>query len=77
MTDERKEANAKISKKLAEATALIRECEAIADEFGVEFHWDGPEYGMGGYYTPDFEHSDEESWYNSDETGWQASSHSC
>ena len=64
MTDERKEANAKIAKKLADATALIRECETIADEFGVEFDWDGPEYGMGGSYTPDFEHSDEESWYN-------------
>lgn len=56
------EAYALIAKKLEQVEVLIREAEAIADEYDCEFSFDGPSYGMGG-------------WYNSGE--WNASSMSC
>lgn len=68
----------KINAILKEAEAKIAEAEKLADESGEMFHWDGPAYGMGGYYTPEteFESSDGESWSSSD-VGWAASSQSC
>lgn len=45
-----------------EATEVLCKAADIAKEFGVEFSWDGPAYGMGG-------------WYSSDE--WQSSSDNC
>lgn len=56
------QANELIAEKMAQAAALVAECEAIADETGATFSCDLGGYGMGG-------------WYESGE--WQASSHSC
>lgn len=41
---------------------LFADMEKIADVSGISFYFDGPAYGMGG-------------WYQSN--GWQASSQSC
>jgi hypothetical protein len=49
---DKQEANKVIAEKLSQAQALIRECEAIADETGVGFSWNLA-YGMGGWYNPD------------------------
>lgn len=51
-----------IAEKLAEVHGILAECAEMADAAGVEFSFDGPTYGMGG-------------WFASGE--WQASSHSC
>lgn len=69
-TEKQKEAEAKINALLTEADAKLAEAARIADEAGVDFYWSGPDYGMGGYYTPE---GDE--WGGS--PGWQASSTSC
>lgn len=63
-----------IRKLLIEAEAKIHEAETIADENNVSFQWDGPEYGMGGYYEPKYTDSNG---YTSFGAGWSASSHSC
>lgn len=72
------EASAQIANLIRSAEAKISEAEKIADEYGVSFSWDGPSYGMGGWYTgksekPEWADSD---WEASDE-GWSASSQSC
>lgn len=76
-----KEALELISQKLAEADKLIAEAEQIAKDNGVEFSWDGPTYGMGGYFgkASDWESSDwEDSGCSIDvEYEWRASSQSC
>lgn len=59
---EKQQANALIAEKMAQAAALVAECEHIADEAGVSFSCDLGGYGMGG-------------WYESGE--WSASSQSC
>jgi hypothetical protein len=66
----------KISKeiqvKLAEAMKLIREAQALADQYKLSFSFD-VSYGMGGTYYGDPAERDED--YSSD--GWLASSNSC
>jgi len=80
MTQE--EAAKVIDKKTTEAMNLIREAEAIADEYGLDFNFDVA-YGMGGYYhgrqaSADWDSSDEENWDSSDESyGWISSSQGC
>jgi hypothetical protein len=76
-----KEANAKISKLIAQAEALISEAEAIADETGASFSF-SVAYGMGGSYqgrgdkvAP--EGVDVDDWESSNEVGWFPSSQSC
>jgi hypothetical protein len=49
---DKQEANKIIAEKIAQAEALIKECEVIADKTGVGFSWDLA-YGMGGWYNPD------------------------
>lgn len=75
MTDQdtRREATGKIAEQLKIANEALKEAQRIADDAGVSFSWDGPTYGMGGYYTPNFEESD--NYY--EESGWNASSQSC
>lgn len=46
----RQDANARIAAKLKEASALVKECEAIAKEFGVDFESPIGAYGMGGNF---------------------------
>lgn len=77
MTD--KEANAKIAEYLSKADEALRKATEIADEYQIEFSWSGPEYGMGGYYTPAWKSSDSGcEWESSDSSGgWQSSSSSC
>ena len=74
---EKKEAVAKINELLEKVDALLKEAAEIAYKENVPFSWDGPAYGMGGYYDPipveDGEDPDE--WESSG--GWQASSQSC
>lgn len=49
---DKQEANKIIAEKLAQAEALIKECEELANQTGVGFSWDLA-YGMGGWYNPD------------------------
>jgi hypothetical protein len=80
----KKSGYARIQEKLAQAEALMKECEAIADAEGLSFRISGPTYGMGGTYHPtkpkkDPKEVDEDGWEESDDedSGWQASSTSC
>ena len=77
MTD-KQEAQGKIAEQLKIVRDAFAEAERIADEAGVSFSWDGPSYGMGGYYEGQGERKDEtdEEWEDSD-AGWSASSQSC
>lgn len=34
------------------ADAALKEAEKIAIATNERFYWDGPTYGMGGYFTP-------------------------
>ncbi len=47
----KQEAYKVISNNLAQAKALIKECERLADETGESFTW-SLGYGMGGTYRP-------------------------
>lgn len=76
-----KEADAKIDEHLANAYEAIREAEALANEYGLEFSFD-VSYGMGGtYYSP--KQVQEDSWLQDNyyldpnEGGWVASSQTC
>ncbi len=67
---------------VASSQATIREAEVLADKHGVEFYYDGPQYGMGGYYNPrtldELGNPVLNRWGGSPEgEGWMASSHSC
>jgi 5'-deoxynucleotidase YfbR-like HD superfamily hydrolase len=57
----KKTASSEIAFKLALIDTLLQECENIAADAGVQFSWDGPSYGMGGYF----------------DGSWQSSSYSC
>lgn len=59
---EKAEALALIAVKIKEAETALAEAAKTADENGVSFRWNGPDYGMGGWY---------------DEDGWNPSSQSC
>lgn len=82
MTDDEKKEKAMkaISEKIKQAEAIIFEAEAIANENGVSFDWEGFAYGMGGYFVPK---SSDEDWSGSydeesNENGvWLSSSRSC
>lgn len=69
-----------IAEKLAQAEALVRECEVLGKEHNVTFNW-GLAYGMGGWFGPeyDWDASDGGSSESNDnrEWGWQSSSHLC
>ncbi len=71
MSDQdRKIAQGKVAEKIKEAEAAIKEATEIASAAGIGFNWEGPAYGMGGY----FEGRSEDEW---EESGWSASSQSC
>lgn len=74
MTDKRelyKELNAKVDAAKALASSALDEAIAFADEHGLSFYWDGPAYGMGGYYQGDEKQRDYK------HRGWEPSSGSC
>ena len=52
-----------LHEKVTECNSALRQAEASADEYGLEFSID-PSYGMGGYYE-------------GTESEWYASSQSC
>ena len=56
------------------ADAALKEAEKIAIATNKRFYWDGPTYGMGGYFTPG-EFTD--NWGDAQTDAWQASSMSC
>lgn len=56
------EANALVADYVKQAEELIAQASAIAEEYDLSFNWEGPGYGMGG-------------WFSSGE--WQSSSSSC
>jgi len=62
MAKTREEAVKEVADLLNQVDVLMSRAEDIADEHDIPFSFDGPGYGMGG-------------WYESGE--WQASSHSC
>lgn len=62
MSLSQQEANALIAEKMAQAEALVAECEQIATDANVSFSCDIGGFGMGG-------------WFESGE--WMASSQSC
>lgn len=45
------DAKVEINQILVEVASLLQKCTVIADANGVDFRYDGPSYGMGGYYT--------------------------
>ena len=77
--DGQKAALAKIADLLKEADAKLNEATAIADEAGVPFGWNGPEYGMGGFYSPKGWQESQYCSYSDyeDKGGWNSSSSSC
>ena len=77
--EEQRVALSAIAVLLKEIDSKLQEAAAIADEAGVEFRWDGPEYGMGGSYTPKgWQESDGCSYSDyEDKDGWISSSSSC
>lgn len=64
---------AELAVKIGELDQKLSEVEAFATEHNLHFHWNGPTYGMGGYFDPTREH---DSWGEGG-PGWSASSHSC
>ena len=65
-----------IAEKVKQACALLSEAEDIADKAGITFSWDGPGYGMGGYYSPKGEDWTESSAECGDSDGGRSSSSS-
>lgn len=63
MSKDKQLGQALLHEKVAEFNSALRQAEAIADEYGLEFSID-PSYGMGGYYE-------------GTESEWYASSQSC
>ncbi len=61
--DARRDAYKVICKKLAEARAIIAECEQLAQETGASFDFQ-VSYGMGGSY-------------NGETSEWESSSQNC
>ena len=78
MTD-KKEAQGKIAEQIKIAQDALAEAQRIANEAKVSFSWEGPSYGMGGYYEGDPEDRYIQDWQDSDadDAGWSASSQSC
>lgn len=56
------EATKKIAELVKVAETALEEAEKLATQYSISFSWDGPGYGMGG-------------WFQSNE--WQSSSSSC
>lgn len=56
------------------AEAALKEAEKIAIANDEMFYWDGPTYGMGGYFYPG---ESTDNWGDVKTDAWQASSMSC
>lgn len=82
---------AQLAVKIAELDAKLEEVTVFAQENKLGFHWDGPTYGMGGYFSPvrdpseippKPEYGSDEYWdwcdqYDDENQGWSSSSNSC
>ena len=78
MTD-KQIAQGKVAEQIKIAQDAIKEAQRIADEAKISFSFEGPAYGMGGYYEGNPEDRYLEDWQDSDDisAGWSASSQSC
>lgn len=63
----------KIQELLKEAEAKLQEAEQLARETEQGFYWDGPAYGMGGWFDPNVTTNE----WGEETDGWRASSNSC
>lgn len=63
----------KISRLLGEVYDIVRQCELLAEEAGLEFSLDVA-YGMGGTYVSEVA---SKGYRYSEGSGWHPSSHSC
>jgi hypothetical protein len=66
-------ARQKIRELLTSVNNSLAEAESIAREANVSFMWDGPTYGMGGYFDPNRGKNE----WGDECDGWLASSMSC
>lgn len=73
----REAAQKAIQLKITEAQRLLDESVTLADEYGIGFDW-RPFYGGGAhYYGAVKENYENDDWYSSGNSGWQASSMRC
>lgn len=72
-TEEQKNALKEISNRLAEIATLYAECEQIAVDAYVSFHYDGPAgYGDCGWFHPEGKNE-----WTDEPQKWMPSSQSC
>lgn len=64
---------AQLNQLVSDADAKLKEATEFAKLHGLEFNWEGPAYGMGGYFDPERKETN----YGDESDGWQASSQSC
>lgn len=70
----KEEANKILGARLVEAKRVMKECQDLADEYGLSFSSPIDVYGMGGTY---YGEKMEEEWVESNKGQWLASSQSC
>lgn len=63
-----------VQEALNAAEAALKEAEKLAIANDETFYWDGPTYGMGGYFYPG---ETTDNWGDAKTDAWQASSMSC
>ena len=69
-----------LTKKLAELAKLLKECENLADEYGLMFDSPVKEYGMGGTYYGKGKgvwKADKDEEYDDEHYGWNSSNRGC
>lgn len=72
-TEEQKKALEEIRSRLDQIEDLYLQCEEIAIDKGVSFHYSGPAgYGDGGYFDPDGKN-----YWDDEVQMWKSSSQSC
>ena len=63
-----------VDKLLRAAEENLRKATELAATHNYDFHWDGPEYGMGGYFHAG---TTTDQWGDEKTDSWLASSQSC
>lgn len=75
----KEQATQKIAELIKQAHELLGQAAQLADQHQINFGYDGPAFGMGGYYSP--RPVEDENWTSSDcyvgdgddNYGWQSS----
>jgi hypothetical protein len=74
----KEQASKQIAEYIQKAEKSIKDAEKLALKYKIDFDWNGPSYGMGGYFIggedEEFSREDE---LDDDYYGWKASSQSC